>query len=105
LAIELAAAWVRALGVNDIIEPLDDMFRLLVGGNRMAPSRLQTMRAALDWSYGLLAQSERILLERLAVFVGDWTLKAAEACSGGAVAPETGALPAHATGGCITGAG
>jgi len=55
LAIELAAAWVRALGVEQILERLDDAFGLLVGGSQLAPSRQQTMRATLDWSYGLLA--------------------------------------------------
>ncbi len=55
LAVELAAAWVRALGLEQILERLHDAFGLLVGGSRLAPSRQQTMRAALDWSYGLLA--------------------------------------------------
>jgi predicted ATPase/DNA-binding CsgD family transcriptional regulator/Tfp pilus assembly protein PilF len=89
LAIELAAAWVRVLGVNEIRERLDDMFGLLIGSSRTVPSRRQTMRGALDWSYGLLAPSERIFLQRLAVFVGGWTLTAAEAvCPGGGVAPH-----------------
>jgi hypothetical protein len=79
LAIELAAAWVRVLGVNEILERLDGMFGLLVGGSRSAPSRQRTMRSALDWSYGLLAPAERLLLQRLAVFVEDWSLAAAEA--------------------------
>src|SRR5207245_2281909 len=70
LAIELAAARVRALGVEQILERLDDTFGLLVGGSRSAPSRQQTMRATMDWSYGLLAEPERVLLQRLAVFVG-----------------------------------
>jgi predicted ATPase/DNA-binding NarL/FixJ family response regulator/Tfp pilus assembly protein PilF len=88
LAIELAAAWVRALGLNEILERLDNMFGLLVGGSRVAPNRLRTMRAALDWSYGLLAPSERVVLQRLAVFVGGWSLEAMEAiCSGSGVAP------------------
>jgi predicted ATPase len=76
LAIELTAAWVRALGLNEILERLDNMFGLLVGGSRAAPNRLRTMRAALDWSYGLLASSERVVLQRLAVFVGGWSLEA-----------------------------
>ena len=84
LAIELAAAWVRALGVEQILERLDDAFGLLVGGSRSAPSRQQTMRATIDWSYGLLAASERVVFQRLAVFVGGWSLEAAETvCSGG----------------------
>jgi predicted ATPase len=86
LAIELAAAWVRVLGVDQILERLDDTFELLVGGNRSARSRQQTMRATIDWSYGLLAEAERIVFQRLAVFVGGWSLEAAEGvCSGGAV--------------------
>ena len=89
LAIELAAAWVRALGVEQILERLDDAFELLVGGSRLAPSRQQTMRATLDWSYGLLAPSEQIVFRRLAVFVGGWSLEAAEeVCSGSGVAPQ-----------------
>jgi predicted ATPase len=89
LAIELAASWVRALGVEQILERLDDAFGLLVGGSRLAPSRQQTMRAALDWSYGLLAPLERIVFRRLAVFVGGWSLEATEeVCSDGGVAPR-----------------
>src|SRR5712692_2033504 len=84
LAIELAAACVRALGVEQILERLDDAFGLLVAGSRTAPSRQQTMRATLDWSYGLLAASEQIVFRRLAVFVGGWSLEAAEVvCSSG----------------------
>jgi non-specific serine/threonine protein kinase len=83
LAIELAAAWVRVLDVDQILERLDDTFELLVGGSRSAPTRQQTMRAALDWSYGLLSEAERVVFQRLAVFVGGWTLEAAEhICSG-----------------------
>jgi predicted ATPase/DNA-binding CsgD family transcriptional regulator len=86
LAIELAAAWVRVLDVDQILERLDDTFELLVGGSRSAPTRQQTMRAALDWSYGLLSEAERVVFQRLAVFVGGWTLEAAEhICSGGTV--------------------
>ena len=86
LAIELAAAWVRALGAEQILERLDDAFGLLVGGSRLAPSRHQTMRATLDWSYGMLAPSEQIVFQRLAVFGGGWSLEAAEeVCLGGGV--------------------
>jgi non-specific serine/threonine protein kinase len=90
LAIELAAAWVRVLPVDQILKRLDDMFELLIGGSRTRPSRLQTMRAALDWSYALLAPAERMLLQRLSVFVGGWSLTAAEAVcpSGGVAAPD-----------------
>jgi non-specific serine/threonine protein kinase len=86
LAIELAAAWVRVLGVDQILERLDDTFELLVGGSRSAPTRQQTMRATLDWSYGLLAEAECVVFQRLSVFVGGWSLEAAEnVCSGGIV--------------------
>ena len=89
LAIELAAAWVRALGVEQILERLDDAFGLLVGGSRLGPGRQQTMRATLDWSHGLLAPSEQIVFRRLAVFVGGWSLEAAEVvCSRSAVASQ-----------------
>jgi predicted ATPase/DNA-binding CsgD family transcriptional regulator len=89
LAIELAAACVRAIGLEQILERLDDAFGLLVGGSRTAPSRQQTMRATLDWSYGLLAPSEQIVFRRLAVFVGGWSLEAAEIVSSGSgVAPR-----------------
>jgi predicted ATPase/DNA-binding CsgD family transcriptional regulator len=89
LAIELAAAWVRALGVEQILERLDDAVGLLAGGSRLAPRRQQTMRATLDWSYGLLAPPEQIVFRRLAVFVRGWSLEAAEVvCSSGGVAPQ-----------------
>ena len=65
LAIELAAAWVRALGIEEILQRLDDTFQLRLGGNRTAPSRHQTMWATLDWSHVLLAEPERIRLRRL----------------------------------------
>jgi len=87
LAIELAAAWVRALGLEQILERLANTSALLVGGGRSAPSRQQTMRATLDWSYGLLGKPERVVFQRLAAFAGGWSLEAAEAvCSGGVIA-------------------
>lgn len=82
LAIELAAARVKVLSVEQIAERLDDRFRLLTGGNRTALPRQQTLRALIDWSYHLLSGQERILFRRLAVFVGGWTLEAAEAVCG-----------------------
>lgn len=86
LAIELAAARVRALSVEHIAARLDDRFHLLTGGSRTALPRQQTLRAAIDWSHDLLTEKERILFRRLAVFSGGWTLEAAEAvCSGGNV--------------------
>lgn len=79
LAIELAAARLRMLPVEEIAERLNDRFRLLTGGSRTALPRHQTLLASIDWSYGLLVDSERVLLNRLAVFAGGWTLDAAEA--------------------------
>jgi predicted ATPase/DNA-binding CsgD family transcriptional regulator len=86
LAIELAAAWLRALGVEEILQRLDDTFQLELGGKRTAPTRHQTMWAMLDWSHVLLSEPERVLLRRLSVFAGGWTLESAEyVCSGGLV--------------------
>jgi len=82
LAIELAAARVKVLSVDQIAERLDDRFRLLTGGSRTALPRQQTLRALIDWSYQLLTERERLLFRRLAVFVGGWTLEAAEAICG-----------------------
>jgi predicted ATPase/class 3 adenylate cyclase len=82
LAIELAAARVRVLSVEEILARLADRFRLLVG-TRIALPRQQTLRALIDWSYDLLTEKERGLLRRLSVFSGSWTLEAAEqVCSG-----------------------
>ena len=78
LAIELAAARVRALSVEQIAARLDDRFRLLTGGTRTALPRQQTLRGAVDWSYDLLSEPEQVLLRRLAVFAGGFTLEAAE---------------------------
>jgi len=86
LAIELAAARVRALPVGEIAARLSDRFRILGGGDRTALPHQQTLRASIDWSYDLLTEPERALLRRLAVFAGGWTLDAAEAvCAGGAL--------------------
>jgi predicted ATPase/Tfp pilus assembly protein PilF len=82
LAIELAAARVKALPVEQLYERLDDRFRLLTGGSPTVLPRQQTLRATLDWSYDLLSEPERVVMRRLSVFVGGWTLEAAEAvCS------------------------
>jgi predicted ATPase/DNA-binding SARP family transcriptional activator len=87
LAVELAAARVSALSVEGIAARLDDRFQLLTGGPRTALPRQQTLRAAVDWSYALLATEEQALLRRLAVFAGGWTLEGAEdVCAGGGVA-------------------
>ena len=79
LAIELAAAKIRVLSVNQIAKRLGDRFRLLTGGSRTVLERHQTLRAAIDWSYNLLLPAEQVLFQRLSVFVGGWTLEAAEA--------------------------
>ncbi|HEY3062718.1 MAG TPA: LuxR C-terminal-related transcriptional regulator [Chloroflexota bacterium] len=79
LALELAAARVRVLAPEEIATNLEDSFRLLTGGNRTAPARQQTLRAALDWSYDLLSGEERALFRRLALFAGGFNLASAEA--------------------------
>jgi predicted ATPase/DNA-binding transcriptional regulator YiaG len=82
LALELAAARMRVLSPEQIAHRLDDRFRLLTGGSRTAQPRQQTLRAALDWSWDLLTEPERVLFARLSVFAGSFTLDAAEAvCS------------------------
>jgi len=82
LAIELAASRVKVLSPEQIAARLDDRFRLLTGGSRTALPRQQTLRAMIDWSYSLLSEEEKILFRRLAVFVGGWTLEAAESVCG-----------------------
>ncbi len=85
LAIELAAARMRALSVEQIAARLDDRFNLLTLGSREALPRHQTLRATIDWSFALLDEPEQALLARLSVFANGWTLEAAEAvCAGGA---------------------
>jgi predicted ATPase/class 3 adenylate cyclase len=83
LAIELAAARMTVLPIDEIAARLDDRFRLLSGGSRTAARRQQTLRAAMDWSYDVLTAQEQLLFRRLAVFVGGFTLDAAEAVCGG----------------------
>jgi predicted ATPase/DNA-binding CsgD family transcriptional regulator len=83
LAIELAAARVRVLSVGQIAGRLDDCFKLLVGSSRSAPTRQQTLRATLDWSYGLLSHPEQGAFRRLALLAGGFGVEAAEAvCPG-----------------------
>jgi predicted ATPase/class 3 adenylate cyclase/tetratricopeptide (TPR) repeat protein len=89
LALELAAARVRVLSVAQVAKRLDDRFRLLTGGSRTVLARQQTLRAMIDWSYDLLTDSERLLFRRLSVFVGGWSLEAAEAiCAGESIEQE-----------------
>ena len=78
LAIELAAARIKVLSVDEIAARLDDRFSLLTAGSRTAIPRHQTLRATIDWSYDLLTEPERVLLRRLSVFAGVFTLEAAE---------------------------
>ncbi len=85
LAIELAAARVRLLGVQGLRDRLGERFRVLTGGARTAMRRHQTLRAALDWSHGLLSEAEQRVLRRLGVFVGGFALELAQgvACDEG----------------------
>ena len=84
LAIELAAARVRALSPGEILESLRDQFRLLTGGARTAVRRQQTLRASVDWSHALLSEPEQVLFRRLAVFFGGFDVDAARAVAAGA---------------------
>ena len=82
LALELAAARSRSLPLEQISARLNNRFQLLIGGNRAALPRQQTLRALIDWSFDLLTGAEQELLCRLSVFSGGWTLEAAEAVCG-----------------------
>jgi predicted ATPase len=86
LAIELAAARVEALGVAQLLDRLDDRFRLLVGGDRLAAARQRSLTATVDWSYQLLGEEERQVFRLLAVFPASFTLEAAAAVAGAAAA-------------------
>jgi predicted ATPase len=89
LVLELAAARVKAMRVEQVSERLRDRFALLTRGSRTALQRHQTLRSLIDWSHELLSEPERVLLRRLSVFAGGWTLEAAEAvCSGDGLAIE-----------------
>src|SRR5512132_881103 len=88
LAIELAAARVRALPPVELAARLQDRFRLLAGGARTLDPRQQTLRATVDWSWELLKDPDRRLLRRLSVFSGGWTIAAAETvCAGDGLEP------------------
>jgi predicted ATPase/DNA-binding SARP family transcriptional activator len=89
LAIELAAARLRTMSVDQLANRLDDRFRLLTGGSRTALPRHRTLRAVIDWSWELLTDAERMVLRRLSAFTGGASLEAAErVCAGDAVEPE-----------------
>jgi non-specific serine/threonine protein kinase len=89
LAIELAAARLNVLPIEEILARLDDRFRLLRRGGRMAADRHQALQATMDWSYGLLDPAAQAVLRRLAVFAGGWDLSAAEqVCAGEVVSQD-----------------
>ena len=89
LALELAAARVRMLSVSDINLRLKDRYKLLTGGGRVLLERQQTLRALVDWSYDLLDEPERVLLQRLSVFLGGFELQAVETvCAGDELGAE-----------------
>ncbi len=83
LAIELAAARVRALSVSEILDGLHDRFRLLTGGSRKAVRRQQTLRASVDWSHAMLTEPEAVVFRRIAAFMGGFDFAAAQAVVGG----------------------
>ena len=86
LAIELAAAQVRSLSVQDIARRLDQRFEFFTSGSRNAPLRQRTLMAAIDWSYALLTEKEQVMLQRLSIFAGGASLEGAEAvCVGGEI--------------------
>ncbi|QUR69512.1 LuxR family transcriptional regulator [Mycobacterium spongiae] len=88
LAIELAAARVRALSLEEIAGSLDDRLRLLTGGGSTALPRHQTLRACVDWSHALLSENERVVLRRLAVFMGGFDLDGARAVAAGTIVED-----------------
>jgi len=96
LALELAAARVRAMTLPQMAARLDDSLGLLTGGSRIAQSRQQTLRATLDWSYGLLTDHEQTLMGRLSIFSGGWDVEAAKGvCVGDGI--EKDQIPAMLT--------
>ena len=94
LALELAAAWMSTLSLEQIEKRLEDRFKFLTRGSRTALPRQQTLRGALEWSHNLLTDEERILWRRLAVFAGGFTLDAIEAVCSDATLPEDAILDA-----------
>ncbi|MFI5551063.1 LuxR C-terminal-related transcriptional regulator [Streptomyces sp. NPDC051738] len=93
LAIELAAVRMRVLDVDQLLDRLDDRYRLLTGGSPAALPRHQTLRAAVDWSHELCTERERLVWARLSVLAGSFDLETAEAvCAGGEGLAEAGPL-------------
>jgi predicted ATPase/class 3 adenylate cyclase len=95
LAIELAAACIKVLPPEQIVVGLDDRFRLLTGGRRTALPRHQTLLALIEWSHDLLSEPERVLLRRLSVFAGGWSLDAAQVVCGDGLDAEVLETLAH----------
>jgi predicted ATPase len=92
LAVELAAARIRLLPPQALLGRLGERFSVLTGGARDLPERQRTLRATLDWSFGLLSAEQQALFVRLGVFAGSFGLLAAEAVAGGQVMDTLGAL-------------
>lgn len=92
LAIELACVRLRTLGLDQVVERLNDRFRLLVGGSRTAPPRQQTLEATIAWSHDLLGPDDRAVLRRLSVFAGSFSLEAAEKVGEAGTATPAGPL-------------
>ena len=92
LALELAAARVGGVAIDRLVDELDDRFRLLTGGSRAGLARHRTLLASVEWSYELLDPDERVLLRRLGVFAGDWTVEAARQVAGFAPLDRAGVL-------------
>jgi predicted ATPase/DNA-binding winged helix-turn-helix (wHTH) protein len=92
LALELAAAQTEAFGIQNLARGLNDRFALLTAGRRTALGRQQTLRATMDWSYDLLAKTERTVLRRLAIFRGDFTMDAATTVCGDEQLSGTGVI-------------
>ncbi|HEU5100786.1 MAG TPA: tetratricopeptide repeat protein, partial [Roseiflexaceae bacterium] len=90
LALELAAGRVRGMGVTSLAARLNQRFGLLIGGDRSALPRHQTLRATIDWSYRLLSVPEQVILRRLGIFAGDFTLEAAEGVCAGVSSGQNG---------------
>ncbi|WP_327366276.1 ATP-binding protein [Streptomyces sp. NBC_01217] len=92
LALELAAGRLRALSTEQVLQRLDDRFRLLTGPSRSAPARHQTLRTAIGWSHELCAPEQRLLWARLSVFAGQFDLEAVEYICSGAELPAESVL-------------
>jgi predicted ATPase/DNA-binding CsgD family transcriptional regulator len=92
LALELAAARVGGISIDRLVDELDDRFRLLTGGSRAGLARHRTLLASVQWSYELLDADERVLLRRLGVFAGGWTVEAAQQVAGFAPLDPAGVL-------------